>query len=281
MFPKQYLDLFPAFPRRNTAFVAMPFGGQFDDRWNNIIEPAVRSVSRDGERMEPIRVDTRRVGESVITEILDGISTAAIVIAEVGTVATIDGKAFRNANVLYEVGIAQAARLPTEILLFRSDSDPLLFDISNIRVNRYDPSDSRAARRIVGEAIVDAFNEIDLTKHRAVEKAADALDWEAFTVLATSSTANGFPHPALGTMGQVLGNVQKYSALEHLLSMGAIEAEYPRITLAQVKETPDAQLNVVYRATPFGQALMTVVATRMGGDDPQLMQHAAVLFDSD
>ena len=129
--------------------------------------------------------------------------------------------------------------------------------------------------------LVDAFNEIDLAKHRAVEKAADALDWEAFTVLATSSTPNGFPHPALGTMGQVLGNVQKYSALERLLSMGAIETEYPRITLAQVKETPDAQLNVVYRATSFGQALMTVVATRMGGDDPQLMQHAAVLFDSD
>ncbi len=281
MFPKQYLDLFSAFPRGNTVFVAMPFGGQFDDRWNNIIDPAVRSVSRDGERMEPIRVDTRRVGESVITEILDGISTAAIVIAEVSTVATIDGKAFRNANVLYEVGIAQAVRLPTEILLFRSDNDPLLFDISNIRVNRYDPSDSRAARRIVSEAIVDAFKEIDLTKHRAVEKAADALDWEAFTVLATSSTPDGFPHPPLGTMGQVLGNVLKYGALERLLSTGAIQVEYPRLTLAQVKRTPDAQIKVVYRATPFGQAVMTVVATRMGGDDPQLMQHAAVLFDSE
>ena len=147
MFPKQYLDLFPAFPRSNTVFVAMPFGGQFDDRWTNIIDPAVRSVSRDGARMEPIRVDTRRVGESVITEILDGISAATIVMAEVTTVAEINGEAFRNANVLYEVGIAQAVRLPTEILLFRSDSDPLLFDISNIRVNRYDPNDHRAGRR--------------------------------------------------------------------------------------------------------------------------------------
>ena len=281
MFPKQYLDLFPAFPRGNTAFVAMSFGGQFDDRWNNIIDPAVRSVSRNGERLEPIRVDTRRVGESVITEILDGISTAAVVIAEVSTVATIDGKTFRNANVLYEVGVAQAVRLPTEILLFRSDNDPLLFDISNIRVNRYDPSDIQAARRTIGEAIVDAFNDIDLTKHRAVEKAADALDWEAFTVLARSSTPDGFPHPALGTMRQILANVQKYGALERLLSLGAVEVEYPRITLAQVKQTPDAELKVLYRATPFGQAVMTVVATRMGGDDPQLIQHAAVLFDSD
>ena len=44
-----------------------------------------------------------------------------------------------NANVLYEVGLAHALRAPEQVLLFRSDADPLLFDVSGIRVHTYDP----------------------------------------------------------------------------------------------------------------------------------------------
>ena len=40
---------------------------------------------------------------------------------------------------MHEIGIAQAVRLSKEVILFISDDDELLFELMNIRVNKYDP----------------------------------------------------------------------------------------------------------------------------------------------
>jgi len=69
---------------------------------------------------------------------------------------------------MYEVGLAHALRLPEEVILFRSDSDPLLFDVANVRVNWYDPDGNpEEARRKVADIIIEALKEVDLKKNLA------------------------------------------------------------------------------------------------------------------
>jgi len=60
MYPKNYFDLFPAFPRENSVFVAMSFAPQFQSRYDNVIKPAIESVDHEGSRLEPIRVDAKK-----------------------------------------------------------------------------------------------------------------------------------------------------------------------------------------------------------------------------
>ncbi len=65
MYPKTFLDLFPAFPRNNRVFVAMPFVSAFDARWEGVLEPGIRSVSHENTGLEPFRVDMRKISDSV------------------------------------------------------------------------------------------------------------------------------------------------------------------------------------------------------------------------
>src|ERR1700722_12309898 len=103
MYPNTFFSMFPPFPRNNKIFVAMSFDPQFDARWRGVIEPAVVNAGFD-----PHRVDNRTVSDSILTEILDGISNASLILADISTIGELNGKPIRNANVLYEVGLAHA-----------------------------------------------------------------------------------------------------------------------------------------------------------------------------
>ena len=130
MYPSTFFGLFPAFPQEEKVFVAMSFDDRFQNRWEHVIEPAISSIQRNRVPFEAVRVDARRMSDSIVTEILQGISRYRVVFADVTSIGQIEGRPIRNANVMYEVGIAHATRLPEEVILFRSDSDDLIFDIS-------------------------------------------------------------------------------------------------------------------------------------------------------
>src|SRR5258707_10872964 len=106
MYPANYFGLFPPFPRRDTVFVAMSFDPQFDKRWAEVIAPGVRNVRVNDSRLEPVRVDARQISESILTEILSGVSTSRLFLADITTLEHIGNRAVRNGNVMYEVGIA-------------------------------------------------------------------------------------------------------------------------------------------------------------------------------
>jgi hypothetical protein len=74
MYPANYFGLFPAFPREEKVFVAMSFASRFNRRWDEVIGPGVRNVSVNDKPLEPIRVDTRCISDSILTEILSGIT---------------------------------------------------------------------------------------------------------------------------------------------------------------------------------------------------------------
>src|SRR5690242_13094536 len=107
MYPAQFFNLFPPFPKTNTCFVAMSFADEMKARWENVLEPGIRDAG-----LAPYRVDIKKISDSILTDILRNIGDGKVVLADVSTV-----KGVRNANVLYEVGLAHATRLPEEVIL--------------------------------------------------------------------------------------------------------------------------------------------------------------------
>ena len=137
----------------------MDFDDRFKSRWENGIASAIRNVSVNDTPLEPHRVNTRRIGDSILTEILGGITNDRLILADVTTLGHVDKKPIRNGNVMHEIGLAHSVRLAEGVLIFRSDSDHVLFDVANVRVNYYNPDGSPDdARRKVADAILESLN---------------------------------------------------------------------------------------------------------------------------
>ena len=258
MYPAHYANLFPPFPRNNNVFVAMSFAREFESRWNNVIKPAIASVQFDGTPLEAHRVDVRVVADSILTEILEGITNARLVLADLTTLHILNDVACRNANVMYEVGIAQALRLPEEVLLFRSDNDRLLFDLMNVRVNPYDPDkDVDAAKKKISDCISDALKEIDQRKSAFVRRAADALDGSCFDVLLLSQKDGTFTQPGFK---HIFREMRHVAAIGRLLDLGILR--FDGFDINKKVEYPEQPIEYGYQITPFGSAVFDLIVER-------------------
>jgi hypothetical protein len=179
MHPRVFLDSFWRNDIRDEVFVAMSFADAFQQRWDDIVRPAVERAPIDGRTLRAIRVDTRRSGESILTEIIDGIAHSQLVVADISVVDRwVDGaerRAARNGNVMYEVGLALACRQPVEVLLIRDDDERLLFDVSTIPVLRNDPQDPIRSQEALREAIVDRLRERSLQRDLRLRRTLESL----------------------------------------------------------------------------------------------------------
>jgi hypothetical protein len=269
MYPHTFMSLFPPFPTSNRVFVAMSFHERFASRWNDVIAPAIHRVEIDGVPLEPYRVDARRISDSILTEILGGISNARLVFADVTSVTEAPDPPVRNGNVMYEVGIAHATRLAEEVLLFRSDRQALLFDVANVRVNEYDPDHEPAmAVDKIQETILDALREIQLQRHRAIGRALASLDYPCLKILIESPA--GIAHPKIDTMRDALSKRAVESAISRLLDIGILSSE-PIVFNPQMNL--DAPLNeglLTYRLTKFGEAVLRAYAEAAGMFAPSM-----------
>ncbi len=275
MYPAHVFSLFPPFPREETVFIAMSFDPRFDARWRDVIAPAVRRVSVNDKHLEPVRVDTRRISDSILTEILSGVANSRLVLADITTIGHLDEKPIRNGNVMYEVGLAQAVRLPEEVILFRSDEDPLLFDTSTIRINSYSPdADPDKALDAVADTLIGALRELELRKHLTVQRAVEMLDHPSWFLLVESGQ-QGVSHPQMKSMRDVLGNNARVTAISRLLEMGALRTKYLQSTpelLAQFGDSTDYDL-LKYECTEFGEAIVREAATRLGLLSPKMQEY--------
>jgi hypothetical protein len=251
----------------------MSFDTRFDARWRDVIAPGIRNIGVNNGRLEPLRVDTRKISDSILTEILSGIADSRLIFADITTIGRLDGRPIRNGNVMYEVGLAQSARLPEEVILFRSDDDSLLFDTSTVRINSYAPdTDVDKARLAVTDTLMNALQELNLRKHLAVRKAVEALDHPSWWLLIESGAQKGVPHPKMRSMRDVLGNAARASAISRLLEIGALRTSYVEITpelLKAIGDAPDYDL-LKYECTEFGEAIMREAGHRMGIFSPEL-----------
>jgi len=117
----------------------MSFDAQFEARWRRVLSPGLGHLMHNGVQVEPFRVDLSKASDAILGEILEAIGDSLVVVADTTATAELNGRAVRNPNVLYEVGIGHAVRLPEEVVLLRSDDLRLDFDIAGVRVHSYDP----------------------------------------------------------------------------------------------------------------------------------------------
>jgi hypothetical protein len=263
VYPAQGFALFPPFPRDSRVFVAMGFAPQFEGRWANVIAPGIRDAG-----LEPFRVDIPKTSESIPAEIVAGIAESRLVFVDV----TLENSA-PNGNVMYELGMAHAVRQSQEVILFRSDTaTSLLFDLRTIRVNAYDPDkDATAARALVSAAVSAALREVDVSRGRAVQAAANALDHRGVMGL-LEALGDRFIDPDLRTMGNALVGIPKIGALSRLLELGLVRAVGTPLPLDQLRaaaaqaQTSEEALRPYtrYCITEFGRAVLIEVFRRWG-----------------
>ncbi len=168
MHPRTFLESFWRNDLRDEVFVAMSFDAKYDQRWQEIFVPAIESNPLLGRPMQAIRVDIRQSGDSILTEITNGIAHAQLVLADISVTDEYEledkRRWYRNGNVMYEVGIAVACRQPVEVVLVRDDERPLLFDLSHIPVLRFRPEDIAGSIETIRAALEDRLSERELEK---------------------------------------------------------------------------------------------------------------------
>jgi hypothetical protein len=284
MYPNQYFSLFPPFRRDDKIFVAMSFDSQFTPRWERVIKPAIEEIKKDGVPLQAHRVDASTIGDSILTQILGGIGNDLAVFADVTSLTNLNG--IRNGNVMYEVGIAHAVRLPEEVIIFRSDSDKLLFDLANVRVHHYDPDNhAQEAGQLVKSAIVGALRELDLRRHLAVKHAAESLDFPSFFVLDLSlkpQADGGLRHPTMKTMGDAVAGARQSAAIARLLELGALKSKYIQLSPENVVALFDSPAEEIlrYTITPFGAAILAFIRQEWGIERPEIVAAVTKLVEA-
>lgn len=276
MYPLNFFNLFPPFPREKKVFVAMSFDERFDKRWQEVIKPAVENIIVNGTQLEPYRVDFGKGSDSILTEILMNISNCNLFFADLTTIGQLNENPIRNGNVMYEIGIAQAVRLPEEVILFRSDKDPLMFDLVNIRVNYYDPDvEPEDAKQKVNEVLSSSIEEIKLQKHLSVQRVVDSLDSYCFSILVKQGSVQGIVKgPILRTMRD-LSLIPEINAMNKLIELGILSTAYKTFTPEDISGKKDDPIHEIcnYNITSFGYSVLEEVANRMNLFSPEFQKY--------
>lgn len=162
MHPNSFLKSHWRTELRPVVFVAMSFDVRFKRRFEEVIGPAVEALTVDGLKWTAVRVDTTQSGDSILTQIIDHIAHCRFIIADISVVGrdSVTGAPYRNANVLYEVGMALASRQPSEILLVKDDREPSLFDVSTVPYCFIDFTDETVARATLTDQIASRLQNV-------------------------------------------------------------------------------------------------------------------------
>jgi len=235
---------------RPQVFVAMSFADQYKARFDHVFAPAISSITVDGDPLTPYRVDFSKTGDSILTDIMDGIAHSQMVVADISTMGrdSKTGEPYRNGNVMYELGIALACRQPSEVLILQDDNDRFLFDVSTIPHMRLDFTDVEEARRTLHEKLVARLRERTYVHDARVELAIAGLTSGEIATL--KALADSIPGKIWGVKQK--GNVDGMVSIPRLLDkhilrvVGEFEAGDPGCVL-----------------TPLGQVVAEVVKSRL------------------
>lgn len=154
MHPNAFLRTFWRLEVKPQIFVAMSFAPEYQSRYEQVIAPAIASITE--KPLVPYPVNISKSGDSILTDIMDGIAHSQMILADVSSVGkdSKTGEPYRNGNVMYEVGLALACRHPSDVLLIRDDKDKFLFDVSTVPHMHLDFTDvEKAKAALSGESI--------------------------------------------------------------------------------------------------------------------------------
>jgi hypothetical protein len=254
MYPHFYFQHFRQLLDGEEVFVAMPFSRAFASSWDKIFCKAIGDVG-----LKPFRVDVRSVSDSIMIDILRGISRARLVLADISAVSG----PWPNGNVLYELGIAHAQRVPETVIVVRSGNRQLPFDLRHIRVFPFDRTKPKPARHKIATLLNDALHEAALLREELVQRAWAAMDPVCRYILSTRWFVEQSEHEAgfvLGAFSAPDGTHGTYGPWSHaearggflrLNELGAIEATEQKLVVGPRTAAPP----LVYRWTSLGEAV--------------------------
>lgn len=240
MHPQLFLQTFWRTDIRPQVFVAMSFADQYAPRFTEVIAPAIHSIKVGNVPLEPLRVDLSKSGDSILTDIIDGIAHALVVLADISVVGrdSVTSIPYRNGNVMYEVGLALACRQPSEILLVRDDKERFLFDVSTIPHLTIDFTQKGAAIQRLQEELLARIRESKHVNDARVQLALASLSAEEMALLriaAAYSPGAAWGYPDDGTV-----NFLRLAAIPRLLDkqliklVGQFEEGHPAYTFTQL-----------------------------------------------
>jgi hypothetical protein len=93
---------------------------------------------------------------------------------------------------MYALGLAHALRPATELVVVRSDTEQINFDIAGIKIPAYDRNDLAAARVKFGQLLNDRLADLDQTRHLKTTEAVESLDGDCLTLLANAGNQDYF-----------------------------------------------------------------------------------------
>ena len=240
MYPKLHSEYFREFEGSDEVFVAMPFSDEFDARWESIFIPAIES---EAVGLRPYRVNVKVVSDSILMDILQGIGRAKLVLADIST----EKADWPNPNVMYELGLAQAMRLPEEVVVVRGDKEDPPFDVRHIRAHRFDPNNIAASRDRIAKLLADAIIEIDRSRYLIVGKTLRALAPEMVYVMAMEHSRDMIDPPRASRGGYGWLEWSETRAIFwKLVELGVFETFSDPVTR-----------NVYYKWTGLGRVLAT------------------------
>nr|VFK23082.1 MAG: hypothetical protein BECKLPF1236B_GA0070989_13392 [Candidatus Kentron sp. LPFa] len=130
-------------PTGNMCFVLMPFQPDFKNQWELAIDPAIREAG-----LAPWRGDDEHLGTNIIMrDITKSISEARLIIADVTG---------RNPNVMYELGLAHAAK--KAVIMIAQKKEDIPFDVGHIRYLPYNAMDISQLKSELVERIGSTLN---------------------------------------------------------------------------------------------------------------------------
>ncbi len=130
--------------RSKTCFILMPFSAPFNEYYEKIYRPAIKEAG-----FKSLRVDEISAPRPFIEDIVDLIRNSDVILAEITG---------RNPNVMYEMGMAYAAKTPMVIISQSVSEAPT--DLKHRRIVVYDttkPSWTSKLRADITEAIKEAL----------------------------------------------------------------------------------------------------------------------------
>lgn len=257
MFPNAFLKTLWRVELRPQIFVAMSFDPAYEQRYTQVIAPAIQGISVGGQGLQPYRVDLSKSGDSILTEIIDGIAHCQMFLADVSTAGkdSVTGRPYRNGNVMYEVGLALACRQPSEILLIRDDRDKFLFDVSTIPHLHIDFSRVPEARSELQSTLVERMKERAFLNDARVRLAIACLSDDELAVI--KSNADNAPPVAWGFPSKGTVNFLSMAAIPRLLDKQLIQ-------LAASWSSGGG----AYQWTPLGFQVAQIVKTRLPTVEP-------------
>jgi hypothetical protein len=260
MHPRTFLEGYWRLDIKYQVFVAMPFGEPFDKHFSKIFKPAIEGVQvtvsekendKNIHKLSAYRVDNSKSGDSILTEIMDGIAHSLLILADLSEVGhwiksptEINGTP--NGNVMYEVGLALAIRQQPEVILVRDKNNisKLLFDVSTIPCIPLDFEDSDNSIQQLRSLLIDRIKEIEWRKSNKIAMTLESLTPNEIQIIRENKNREFFAWKDMNIVNFLVDN-----ALPGLLNKGIVKYKEFSIKL----QVP------VYTWTTFGRVIRNIL----------------------